>query len=302
MIYGGSFITVSLLFLSVFVFLRGRENAFGRLDLVESQASTAPSSIRKSDVDDSMKKLLKPFRERLASQDSDTKNKRANMMVMAGYYNPMAFTILYAARLILAVVLAGSAAFAFAVGGANYGPTIIILTIIGLATIGYFLPILIVKSKISERKLKFQQALPDAMDMLLVSLEAGLSFPASLRHVSKEMQAVHPVLSEQFQMVTLEFQAGRQRAEALKNLADRVDLQEVYSMTTMIIQSEELGTSLTAALRATSEDMRRDRMFKAEEKANALPVKMSVPLVLCIFPTLFAIILVPVIVKITRVL
>lgn len=279
----------------------GREQALSRLDSYSEMNSEGPS-ILKQGVDRKFDKILKPFQDRLKSEDIDTNNKRANFMVMAGYYNRGAFSILYATRFIMSASLAAFSATIIAVSNRNLSPILIMTSIIGTAIFGYFFPYLYVKSRISDRQQKFRDGLPDAMDMLLVSLEAGLSFPASLKHVAKEMREVHPIISEQFELVTLEFQAGRRRSEALKNLADRVDIDEIHAMTTMIIQSEELGTSLTSALRASAEDMRRHRMLIAEEKANKLPVKMSIPLVGCIFPTLFAIILVPIIVTIVRTL
>ena len=302
-LYALAFGTVVFFVLTLFSVFGSRENSLDRLDEITSDNSgVTGGSILKDDVDEKFVKLLKPFKERLVSEDVDVKSKRANMMVMAGYYKPTAFTILYATRFVLAILFAGFAATYFAISPTNRSPLMVFSIVIGASMLGYFLPILFIKSRIEERQKKFRQGLPDAMDMLLVSLEAGLSFPASLKHVAHETREVHPMLSEQFEMVTLEFQAGRQRAEALKNLSDRVDIPEIHGMTTMIIQSEELGTSLVQALRAAASDLRRDRMLKAEEKANALPVKMSLPLVGCIFPTLFAIILVPVIIKITQVL
>ena len=245
---------------------------------------------------------LKPFQEKIAKDDDKTKSKRASILQAAGYYNPSAQTIFYASRLSIAISLATVTATYFFISASKYPPGILVLLVTLAGAVGYFLPLLYVSQRIKERKLKFRQGLPDAMDMILICLESGLSFPASLKHVTHELSDVHPVVSEHFEIVTLEFQAGRKRADALRNLAERVDIQEVRSLTTMIIQSDELGTSLTRALRAASDDMRRDRMLKAEEKASALPVKKSIPLGLCLFPALYGPIMVPVLVKISKVL
>jgi len=255
MIYGMGFTTVTLLFLTIFSLVQRRSTGMERLDaLSSSDTITVGPSIIRQEEDERFFKILKPFRERLDSEDMEKKSKRANLMIMAGYYNSNAFTVLYITRIVLAVVMAAIASVSFTFAARSFPPLTIIGTVTGLTLFGYFLPLLFVKSKIKERQQKVRDGLPDAMDMLLVSLEAGLSFPASLKHVATEMRDVHPVLAEQFEMVTLEFRAGRQRAQALRNLADRVDLQEIHSMTTMIIQSEELGTSLTSALRASAED------------------------------------------------
>lgn len=300
-IYIGSLGTVLMILFAVYLFISGRDTALDRLQPSNTKAG-GMASIRKDDPENKILKILKPFQDKIAKDDDLTSNKRANLLQSAGFYNPSAQTLFYASRLILSIILASGSATFVLTSSLNIQPGAGIATVTMLAVVGYFFPLLYVTSRISERKLQFSEGLPDAMDMLLICLESGLSFPAALKHVAKELGDVHPVVSEQFEIANLEFQAGRKRSEALKNLAIRVDLPEVTSITTMIIQSDALGTSLTRALKAASEDMRRDRMLKAEEKANALPAKMSVPLVLFIFPTLFCIIMVPVVVKIMRVL
>lgn len=300
-IYLGSFVTLGFLLLSIWFFLRGRDTALTRLRT--SGVDTHETIfVRKIDPNSKMLKLLKPFQDKIATDDDKTQKRRANFLISAGFYSGAAQTIFYATRITLAIMFSTGLATALMLSSAALQPLTLIAVVTLAATIGYYLPLIYVTMRIKERKRKFADGLPDAMDMILICLESGLSFPASLKHVAKELAGSHPVVSEQFQIATLEFQAGRKRAEALKNLADRVDLPDVYSITTMIIQSDILGTSLTRALNAASEDMRRDRMLRAEEKANALPAKMSVPLVLCIFPTLLAIIMVPVMVRIIRVL
>ncbi len=302
LIYIGAVGTVALFVLALFFALSGRDRQLDRLKTVGGEAGAVSSSIRKDSSDNNrILRILKPFQDKIATDDDTTKNRRANLMYSAGFYNPSAQTIFYASRIFLAIVAATASTTIIAMT-LSVQPLMAIV-IITLATgIGYFFPLLYIISRIQERQLQFSNGLPDAMDMILICLESGLSFPASLKHVARELATVHPVVSEQFEIATLEFQAGRKRSEALKNLAERVDLPEVHSITTMIIQSDQLGTSLTRALKAASDDMRRDRMLKAEEKASALPAKMSVPLVLFIFPTLFSIIMVPVMVRIIRVI
>ena len=300
-IYIGSLGTVLLLLFSVYLFISGRDTALDRLQPTNTNIGTT-TSIRKNDPENKILKMLRPFQEKIAKDDETTSNKRLNLLQTAGFYNPSAQAMFYAIRLTLSIALASAVGTFLLIGLVNLDPARSIIAVTGAAVVGYFFPLLYVLSRISERKLKFSQGLPDAMDMLLICLESGLSFPAAMKNVARELRDVHPVVSEQFEMVTLEFQAGRKRSEALKNLATRVDLPEVTSITTMIIQSDQLGTSLTRALKASADDMRRDRMLKAEEKANALPAKMSVPLVLFIFPTLFCIIMVPIVVKIMKVM
>lgn len=299
-LYAGALGTVFFFLFAVYLFITGRDTALDRLQSTTT-VDGGTTSIRKDDPENKILKMLKPFQEKIAKDDDVKTNKRANLLQSAGFYNPSAQTYLYAARLTLSVALASaSATFLLSTELIDVAAGSEILIVTFFALLGYFFPLLYVFSRISERKLKFSEGLPDAMDMLLICLESGLSFPAAMKNVARELRLVHPVVSEQFEIATLEFQAGRKRSEALRNLAARVDLPEVTSITTMIIQSDQLGTSLTRALRAAADDMRRDRMLRAEEKANALPAKLSVPLVLFIFPTLFCIIIVPVSVKIMR--
>ena len=298
-IYMGSIGTLALVLIAIFVFLKSQNPALSRMQN-SNLSNSSGTTIYKSAPSKKIEKILKPFQEKMGKEDVDTKRKRANLMISAGFYNGGAQTIFYAIRFTLAIFLAAGTATLLLLVGTRIQPLLLTIYVTLAGGVGYYSPLIYMIMRIKERRLKFGHGFPDAMDMILICLESGLSFPASLKHVSKELMEVHPVVSEHLEIVTLEFQAGRKRAEALKNLADRIDLPEVHSIVTMIIQSDALGTSLTRALNASSEDMRRDRMLKAEEKANALPAKMSIPLVLCIFPTLFCVIMVPVIVRIVR--
>ena len=144
--------------------------------------------------------------------------------------------------------------------------------------------------------------LPDALDMLLVCVEAGASLSAAFRKVSLELEGVHPVLGEHMRMISLELQAGAGRAQALKNFGERSDVDDVRSLVTLLIQSEALGTSLSKSLRVHSEELRVARMLRDEEKANRLPATLSIPLVLFILPCLMMLIMTPIIIRVVRVL
>jgi tight adherence protein C len=135
------------------------------------------------------------------------------------------------------------------------------------------------------------------MDLLVVCADAGLAMEASLDRVGRELGEAYPSLAANIHMATLEIRAGRTLSEALDHLGDRLGLDEARSFATLIQQSDELGSSISDALRVYSEDMRHKRMSRAEEKAYSLPAKLSVPMMVCIFPTLFVVILLPVIVR-----
>ena len=135
------------------------------------------------------------------------------------------------------------------------------------------------------------------MDLLVVCADAGLSMEAALDRVGRELSDAYRSLSANVHMATLEMRAGRTLSETLDHLADRLGLEEARSFATLLQQSEKLGSSLTEALRVYSDDMRHKRMSRAEEKAYSLPAKLSLPMMICIFPVLFVVILLPVFVR-----
>ncbi|MDI7258532.1 MAG: type II secretion system F family protein [Thermodesulfobacteriota bacterium] len=168
--------------------------------------------------------------------------------------------------------------------------------------IGLYLPNLWLKLKIASRKEKIQQGLPDALDLMVVCVEAGTGLDAAINRVGEEMKLTNKVLSEEFRLLNLELRAGKQRHDALRNLALRTDLEDVSSLVTLLIQTERFGTSIGQALRVHADSMRTKRYQKAEEIAQKMPVKLIFPLVLFIFPALLVVILGPAIISIFRTL
>lgn len=143
----------------------------------------------------------------------------------------------------------------------------------------------------------YRRAFPDFMDMMITCADAGMSLEAAVERVSQEMAGTHKWLGIQLAIMNLQLRAGKPLREALRELADRIGLDEAKSLAVLFRQSEELGTSLTDALRVYSAEMRGQRVLQAEERANALPVKMMIPLGLCIFPVVMMVIMLPVIIR-----
>jgi tight adherence protein C len=170
--------------------------------------------------------------------------------------------------------------------------------LVGLGGIaGYLGPSLYIDKRIKTRKAEHQSGFPDFMDLLVVCADAGLSMEASLDRVGRELSASYPSLTANLHMTNLEIRAGRTMSDALEHLGDRLGIEEARSFATLIQQSAELGSSITEALRVYSDDMRHKRLSRAEEKAYALPAKLTVPMMVCIFPVLFVVILLPVFVR-----
>jgi tight adherence protein C len=149
----------------------------------------------------------------------------------------------------------------------------------------------------SKQKQVYRRAFPDFMDMMITCADAGMSLEAAVERVSQELAGTHKWLGIQLTIMNLQLRAGKPLREALRELADRVGLDEAKALAVLFRQSEELGTSLTAALRVYSAEMRDQRILQAEERANALPVKMTLPLGLCIFPVVLMIIMLPLIIR-----
>jgi tight adherence protein C len=171
-----------------------------------------------------------------------------------------------------------------------------------LALIGFYLPDLWLRLRIARRKEEITKGFPDALDLMVVCVEAGTGLDAAINRVGEEMRLSNKVLSEEFRLLSLELRAGKPRGEALRNLALRTDIEDVNSLMTLLIQTEKFGTSIAQALRVYSDSMRTKRQQKAEELAAKLPVKLVFPLVLFIFPSLFVVIVGPAVIRIVRML
>jgi tight adherence protein C len=143
----------------------------------------------------------------------------------------------------------------------------------------------------------YRRGFPDFMDMMITCADAGMSLEAAIERVSSEMAVTHRDLGIQLAIMTLQLRAGRTLREALRDLADRIGIDEARSLAVLFRQSEELGTSLVDALRVYSEEMRGQRILRAEEKANSLPVKMMLPLGFCVFPVVMMIVMLPLIIR-----
>jgi tight adherence protein C len=159
--------------------------------------------------------------------------------------------------------------------------------------IGYYLPIYWVNKRVEKRKNEIIEGFPDALDMMLVCVEAGQSLDQSLIRVGKESRAGYPALADEFDMVTQETKAGKERVQVLKDMSERVGVPDVASFVTTLVQSATFGTSVADALRVYSADMRDKRIMRAEEKANMLPTKLTLGTMLFTVPPLLIILIGP---------
>jgi tight adherence protein C len=241
-------------------------------------------------------KVIEYTNKHYNSVDEKTTKVLRRRLMQAGYFDPRSVAYFFLGRTILAVGLAVVAFVGLPLVGVDTGTSS--WSIVGVAGIaGYLGPSLYLDKRIAKRKAEYQSGFPDFMDLLVVCADAGLAMEAALDRVGAELTESYPALCTNIHMANLEIRAGRTMTEALEHLGERLGLDEARSFATLIAQSTELGSSISDALRVYSDDMRHKRLSRAEEKAYALPAKLSLPMMACIFPVLFVVILLPVIVR-----
>jgi tight adherence protein C len=216
-----------------------------------------------------------------------------SLFLKAGIRHPSAAAVFWGAKVLFAVALPFLAFFvqAFAESGFLRFQVLLIMGV--LALLGFYLPDFYLMLRIRLRKEKIVKGFPDALDLLVVCVEAGMGLDAAINRVAEEIQLSSQVISDEFKILNLELRAGKSRSDALRNLGVRTDVEEVRSFATLLIQTDRFGTSVAQALRVHSDSMRTRRYQKAEELAAKLPVKMMFPLIFFIFPAIFVIVVGP---------
>ena len=242
--------------------------------------------------------MLRSLGSRIAPAKSADYSKVRVKFLKAGIRRENVTTLFWGAKLLLAVCL--PLLFLMVritvLKLSNMQLTLALEVVSGL--IGYYVPDFLLQVKIDRRKEKIQKSLPDALDLMVVCVEAGMGMDAAIHRVAKETRSTCPELSDELALLNLELRAGKARQDALRNLAVRTDLETISSLVTLLIQTDKFGTSVAAALRVFSEGFRTQRFQKAEEMASKLPVKLILPLVFFIFPALFVIIAGPAAIRI----
>lgn len=222
--------------------------------------------------------------------------------ITAGIRNLNAPVIFYAAKTLLPIVFALAGYMALQLANKTLDRNTLLLVLLTLATVGCFLPNIVLERAIAARKRAIFENFPDAADLMLVCVEAGLGLDAALAKVADEMKIKSSALTEELHLTNLETRAGSTREQALRNLGLRTGVDEVHTFGTMLSQADKFGTSIGESLRVFSDDLRHKRQIRAEELAAKLPTKMLFPLVLCIFPAVSMVILGPAAVQVMRTL
>jgi tight adherence protein C len=219
-------------------------------------------------------------------------------LIRAGFRNQNALKVLYGAKFVMALVVP-ILAFGVIAGSAWESSTKFMATIASVA-IGFFAPNEYVRIAAGRRQKQLRRGLPNALDLLVVSVESGLGLDQGVVQVAKELEGAHPEISEEFSLMTLELKAGKRRIEALRNLAERSNVDDLKKLVAVLIQADRFGTSVAATLRNHAEFMRVQARQVAEEKAAKLGVKLVFPIFFCILPSLFVVTVGPMAIKVIR--
>ena len=245
----------------------------------------------KNEAADRVRSILSSFK---MLQDDQIKKTQLRLMQAGIRTKDLAFFIIFA-RFVLPVVIGISAILAIYVFDVfpEWSALRRYMTVAGSLVGSYKAPDIWLKNKVTKRSNAIRKGLPDALDLLVICAEAGLTVDAAFSRVSRELGKAYPELGDEFGLTAIELGFLNERRQAFENLANRVDLEAVRGVVTTMIQTEKYGTPLASALRVLSAEFRHARMMRAEEKAARLPAIMTVPLILFILPTLFIVILGP---------
>lgn len=233
---------------------------------------------------------------------ADTNQGLRAKLIAAGYPSPLAPRLFTLVRLVSTLVLpAGFLALQIL---SQHPLSLMKLYFFGagLALFGLYAPNLWLSAKVERRQQELVNGFPDALDLMLVCVEAGLGVEAAFDRVGREMAISHPLVSRMLGEVVLQLRAGQSREEALRRMAESVKVDEIRSFATLIIQSDKLGSSIGQTLRIYSAEMREKRRMRAEEKAHRLPVLLSIPLVACMLPVMIGVLMLPAGIRVVRLL
>jgi tight adherence protein C len=289
-----AFLLGSLLVAGAAMALRPSAAATVEQRLAEITGSSESQALSEDGYQKSIAQTLKRLGNAVPRSASEV-GKVQQRLVASGYRTAEAPMIFFGIRVGLALI--GFALFANPVLGKS-NPTLAF----GACLFGYLMPGIVLARMAKARQHRIRLSLPDALDLLVVSVEAGLGLDQAIQRVGEELAFAHPELCEELRLVNLELRAGKARSDALHNLADRTGVEDLVSLVSMLVQTDKFGTSVAQSLRVHSETLRTKRRQRAEEAAAKTGVKMVFPLVFCIFPAIWIVTIGPAAIKFVQVI
>ena len=295
------FIGTLLLLLGGFYFLKYRREHAGLVEKVKTGGLATRAGDLVPDAPETGSSMKNAFLKtsiwagRMArpKENGDNGSQLRKLFLNAGIRHPSASAVFWGAKVLCAAALPALAFFVQAFSDRPLLQVQMLAILAVLALLGFYLPDFYLKLRIRRRKDRIVKGFPDALDLLVVCVEAGMGLDAAINRVAEEIRLSSQVISDEFKTLNLELRAGKSRIDALRNLGVRTDVEEVRSFTTLLVQTDRFGTSVAQALRVHSDSMRVRRYQKAEELAGKLPVKLMVPLIFFIFPAIFVVIVGP---------
>ena len=259
-------------------------------ELGDQNAGEASILEQDSSVKKFAERIAEPINRMVPASASDAKKLQKQLM-MAGFRSPHATAIYRMLQLVSVVLLPGLVLLTWTFMTRPLRTALLAMLFSFVA--GVLLPRFILARLIAGRKLRITWGLADALDLMVVTMEAGLGLNAAMVKVCEELKEVHPDISKEFELANLEIRVGRERAEALRNLAERTGVEDLNSLVGMLIQADRFGTSIARAVRVYSDSLRTQRRQRAEQAAQKAAFKLLLPLAALLFPTMFIIILGP---------
>jgi tight adherence protein C len=245
-------------------------------------------------------KAARPLTKLSVPEEGWEKSALRTRFMNAGWRNPAAPTLYFASKSGLALALPALTGIVLAFLPSVPNGTSVLVLLLVAASIGYYLPNVVLSRIAQRRKREIFETIPDALDLLTVCVEAGLSLERALVKVATEIHIKSVILAQELQLVLMEMRAGFSKEKALRNFSLRIGVDDIDALVAMLIQSERFGTSIGDALRVYSENLRSKRRVIAEEAAAKIGLKLLFPLIFCIFPTLLMVLLGPAGIKIMR--
>jgi tight adherence protein C len=257
-------------------------------------------SLRSAHAESAWMKLVNSIEKTGLSLVDTNDHSLRQKLIAAGYTAPYAPRVYTLVRLVMVIGLPILLLLLYWWMGSSPSLVRLYFTLMVAAALGLYLPNIFIRAKADRRQQEIINGFPDALDLMLVCVEAGLGLEAAFARVGMEMTDSHPLLAEQLGAVVLELRAGRSREDALRRMADRAGADEVRAFATLLIQSTKLGSSIAQTLRIYSSEMRERRRMRAEEKAHRLPVLLSIPLVGCMLPVMIGVLMLPAVIRVMR--
>jgi tight adherence protein C len=251
-----------------------------------------PKTEAKPAIRERFEQALDPLSRALPISPSEVSQTRL-WLIQAGYRNAEHLTIYRGSRVLFAAV-----GFLAVFASTGFDSPLLLL---GMTAFGFFIPRFLLKKKLKERQRRIRIGLPDGLDLTVICVEAGLSLDQAMMRVGEDLRHAHPELSAEFHLFDLETRAGKPRVEALRNLAERTGVDDLRSLVATLIQTDRFGTSVAQALRVHSDSLRTERRQRAEEQAAKTTVKMIIPLVLFVMPSLIFVTVGPAVIQLLHI-